>query len=95
VSRRGGMVRVSAPARSPLCGGTRGDRGGLSIAALGAATHDGIFFFSQVKVIAAGEVAQLFLVSWRTFTLCPAIGLHPAWCHRARTYLMNCLSVIC
>jgi len=60
-----------------------------------AATHDGIFFFSQVKVIAAGEVAQLFLVSWRTFTLCPAIGLHPAWCHRARTYLMNCLSVIC
>jgi len=100
VSRRGGTVRFSATRSATrstrfVVGGRAVIAGGSRLPLWVAATHDGISFSSQV--IAAGEVAQLFLAWSRGapfFALCPAIGLHPEWWHRAPgTYLPDELLV--
>jgi len=99
VSRRGGTVRVSATRSARfVVGGRAVIAGGSRLPLWVAATHDGISFSSQV--IAAGEVAQLFLVvSYVVHLSLPcappsACILRGGTAHRARTYLMNCLSVI-
>ena len=80
-----------------LCGGgTRGDRGGLSIAALGGChSRRNLLFLTSDCGGRSGTIVFGGLVRGAPFfALCPAIGLHPAWWHRAPgTYLPDELLV--